>query len=306
MLNRTRIGSFVIAAALPAAVAAQAVTGNIQKTEQAIRAADSAMQRAVAAHDAERATALYAPDAVFMTPNAPASVGAAAIQKSWSDLFAMPGTVLTWVPTRVDVAASGDLATESGNYKLSYDGPKGKVNDDGGFVTVWRKNGGEWKVVSEAATSSTPMSGMVSTASAGGAVAGMDDATEMEAREASALTWTDLVVPGFPPGTKMAVVHGDPSAVGPYVMRLQFPDGYEFPLHWHPAAEQVTVLSGSFHLAMEDTAGGQSAMKTYAPGDYLYVPARMAHVGGAKGVTIIQLHGTGPFAITVGSAKGDR
>jgi uncharacterized protein (TIGR02246 family) len=305
MLNRTRIGSFILAAALPAAAAAQAGTRTTQRAEQAIRAADSVMQSAVAAHDADKATALYAPDAVFMTPHAPASVGAAAIRKSWSDLFAMPGTVLTWAPTRVDVAASGDLATESGNYKLSYDSPNGKVNDAGGFVTVWRKSGGDWKVVSEAATSSMPMSAMVSTASAGGAVSGMADAANMEEREASALTWTEMAVPGFAPGMKMAVVHGDPAGAGTYVLRLQFPDGYEFPLHWHPVAEQLTVLSGSFHLAMEDSAG-QGAPKTYAPGDYLYIPARMAHAGGAKGVTIIQLHGTGPFAITVGSAKGEK
>jgi quercetin dioxygenase-like cupin family protein len=125
---------------------------------------------------------------------------------------------------------------------------------------------------------------------------------QMQVREAAALTWTDLVVPGFAPGTRMAAVYGDPSKEGPYVMRLQFPDGYEFPLHWHPAVEELTVLSGSFHLAMESD-NGQGPVRTYAPGDFIHIPARMAHAGGAKGVTIIQLHGTGPFAINLGTAK---
>ncbi len=118
------------------------------------------------------------------------------------------------------------------------------------------------------------------------------------------MTWTDLAVPAFPPGTKIAVLHGDPSKAGDYVMRLQFPDNYEFPLHWHPGTEQLTVLSGSFHLAMGGTGGtgGQSA-QDYAPGDFLYIPGRMSHSGGAKGITVVQLHGTGPFAINLGTPK---
>ncbi len=38
-------------------------------------------------------------------------------------------------------------------------------------------------------------------------------------------------------------------------------------------------------------------------GDFLYIPARMSHPGGAKGVTVVQLHGTGPFAINLGTPK---
>jgi len=297
MSNRTLIGSFVLVAALPTVASAQAVTGTNRSAERAVRAADSAMLRAVAAHDVDKVAAMYTPDAVVMNPNAPAATGAA-IRKSWADLLGMPEATLAWTPTRVNVAASGDLASETGSYTLSYDSPNGKVNDAGSFVTVWRKDGGQWKIVTDAAATSMPMNSMMSAAPSA-----MADAANMEVRETSALTWTDLVVPGFAPGTKMAVVHGDPSKMGSYVMRLQFPDGYEFPLHWHPGAEQLTVLSGSFHLAMESPAGGQGEMQTYAPGDYLYIPARMAHVGGAKGVTVIQLHGMGPFAINLGSAK---
>jgi ribosomal protein L16 Arg81 hydroxylase len=40
-----------------------------------------------------------------------------------------------------------------------------------------------------------------------------------------------------------------------------------------------------------------AVLKTYAPGDFLYIPAKMPHFGGAKGVTEIQLHGIGPFEI---------
>ncbi len=122
---------------------------------------------------------------------------------------------------------------------------------------------------------------------------------DMEMTGASALKWTDLKVEGFDPGAKMTVVHGDPGSATDYTVRLQFPDGYRFPVHWHPKGEHVTVLSGTFILGMGTTVNA-AAEKTYGPGDFLYLPAKNTHFGGAKGVTVIQLHGIGPFAINLG------
>lgn len=121
----------------------------------------------------------------------------------------------------------------------------------------------------------------------------------MQVTTASALQWGDLDVPGFDPGMMIAVVHGDPAVGGePYTIRLKFPDGYRFPAHWHPTTENLTVLSGTFLLAMEGEETGE--LVSYAPGDYLYIPPRNAHSGGATGETVIQLHGTGPFVINLG------
>lgn len=123
----------------------------------------------------------------------------------------------------------------------------------------------------------------------------------MEIRPASSLTWGDLVVPGFDPGAKIAVLNGDPAAAGPYTLRLWFPAGYQFPVHWHPGTENLTVVSGTFLLAMGNNAD-RSAQRSYGPGDFLYIPGRMSHYGGARDVTVIQLHGIGPFAINLGTA----
>ncbi len=125
------------------------------------------------------------------------------------------------------------------------------------------------------------------------------ESTKMEITGAAGLKWTPLVVPGFPSGGKMAVLHGNPGGDGDYTLRLKFPSGYEFPLHWHPGGEHLTVLSGSFHLGMQ----GEKKAKNYVPGDFLYIPGRMSHFGGARGTTVIQLHGTGPFAINLGTAQ---
>ena len=84
----------------------------------------------------------------------------------------------------------------------------------------------------------------------------------------------------------------------PYTIRLAFPDGYKFPPHWHPRAENVTVLEGTFRLAMGRTFD-DSKLMTYGPGDFLFIAPENPHYGGAQGRTVIQLHGIGPFEIEV-------
>lgn len=131
-----------------------------------------------------------------------------------------------------------------------------------------------------------------------------DEGAAMRPVEASTLTWVDPAIPGFEPGMLLSVVHGDPAAAGPYTVRLKFPDGYNFPPHWHPMAENVTVMSGTFLLAMGDTRDN-SKLREYRPGDYLFIPAKHPHFGGVRGETVIQLHGTGPFEVIVTKAATD-
>lgn len=124
---------------------------------------------------------------------------------------------------------------------------------------------------------------------------------------ADELTFGPIQPPGFEPGMEIAIVNGDPGVAGqPYTLRLRFNDGHRFPPHWHPVAENVTVLEGTFLLAMGETAD-EGALQRYEPGDYLFIAGRHPHFGGAVGQTVIQLHGTGPFdIIVVGSEEDDR
>ncbi len=111
------------------------------------------------------------------------------------------------------------------------------------------------------------------------------------------LTWAPIQPPGFDPGAKIAALYGDPNAeTGTYVIRLMFPDGYKFPSHWHPNAENLTVLEGDFMLGMGDKAD-PSKLVTYKTGSFLFLPAKNVHFGQAKGTTVIQLHGRAPFKI---------
>ena len=114
---------------------------------------------------------------------------------------------------------------------------------------------------------------------------------------ANKVVFEPIEVPGFPTGMKIAVIAGDPNAAsGDYVIRLQFPAGYRFPAHWHPMAENLTVLSGTFILGMGGKAD-DTKLVTYSPGAFMSIPGKMPHFGGAKGPTIIQLHGQAPFKI---------
>ena len=121
---------------------------------------------------------------------------------------------------------------------------------------------------------------------------------------AEKITFAPIEVPGFKPGLTIAVVHGDPNATsGMYVIRLQFPSGYTFPAHWHPNAENLTVLSGEFQLGMGEKEDA-SKVVSYKPGTFMYVPGKMPHFGGAKGLTVVQLHGQAPFKIELVNKGG--
>ena len=115
--------------------------------------------------------------------------------------------------------------------------------------------------------------------------------------KADAVMYEPIDVPGFDSGMQIAVLQGEPMGEsGNYTLRLKFPDGYRFPAHYHPKAEQLTVLSGTFLLARGETEDYE-AVETYAPGAYMYIPPEDRHYGGATGQTVIQLHGTGPWGI---------
>jgi anti-sigma factor ChrR (cupin superfamily) len=114
--------------------------------------------------------------------------------------------------------------------------------------------------------------------------------------QASALKWGPPPQ-GLPPGAQVAVVAGDPSKDGQYVVRAKLPAFYKLPPHTHPTAENVTVLSGVFHIAMGDKFDTKKG-ETVKPGGFFIAEKGMQHYGWTTAPTIIQIHGQGPFAIT--------
>ncbi len=94
----------------------------------------------------------------------------------------------------------------------------------------------------------------------------------------------------------IAVLEGDPTKEGPFVFRVKIPDGYRVPPHMHPKAERVTVISGTFNIGMGDKFD-EKATKEMPAGTYGYWEAGMKHFVWAKGETVLQFHGMGPWSI---------
>lgn len=128
------------------------------------------------------------------------------------------------------------------------------------------------------------------------------DMAQPQTRLSTALRWIPLEVPDFPPGALVAIVHGDPNVRNrDFVIRIRFPAGYRFPVTWHEESEHITVLQGSFLFAIGDEEDG-SRLQRFGPGDFVFAPAGVAHFGGARVPTVIQVHGTGPFRMNIGAA----
>jgi ketosteroid isomerase-like protein/quercetin dioxygenase-like cupin family protein len=277
--------------ALAIVALAQTAAGQT-KAEREVRAISDQWQRDVAAQNIDAIAALQAPDAVLMMSHTPLASGAAAVRGAWSEMVKTPGLVLHWTPTKIEQAGP-KVVTEYGTYTESYDTPQGKATDAGTYITIWHKINGKWRVAVDEANTTAPLPP---------AAAPIMDPSTMEVHSASSITWGDLTSPGVAPGAKIAVLHGDPSGPGGFVLRLQFPDGYQVPVHWHPTGENVTVVSGSLSLGMGNAVDA-SAMRTYGPGDFAYLPPRQSHYAQAHGVTVVQVNGRGPFVINPGSPK---
>ncbi len=115
--------------------------------EKAIRDLDKKWVEAVAARDTIVVGNMYAEDGAFLPPGAPRVSGRAAIRSVWVQLLKAPNLALTFEPSRVVVSSAGDIAYETGTYRLSMDGPKGgRIEDIGKFVVAWKKMNGAWQV----------------------------------------------------------------------------------------------------------------------------------------------------------------
>ena len=102
--------------------------------------------------------------------------------------------------------------------------------------------------------------------------------------------------PSLPRGAVFAVLEGDPVKEGPFVFRVKVPDGYRVPPHTHPKTVRSTVLSGTFYVGMGGKVD-EGAYTAMPAGTYGHWPAGMKHFVKAKGETVLQFHGTGPWSI---------
>jgi quercetin dioxygenase-like cupin family protein len=103
--------------------------------------------------------------------------------------------------------------------------------------------------------------------------------------------------PSLPAGAQLSVLAGDPSKPGGlFTIRAKLPDGYKIPPHWHPEDENVVVVEGTLVMGMGDKFDPAVEHEMTA-GSFALMPKGAHHFAWAKGETLIQVYGTGPFAI---------
>lgn len=104
--------------------------------------------------------------------------------------------------------------------------------------------------------------------------------------------------PMGPGGLATAVVDGNPSAAGPFVMMLKLRDGGWIPPHFHNADKRLVVVKGTLLMGHGDVV--DTAATTAVPaGGVAVVPGGEHHYEGGRGETIVALLASGPFTTTM-------
>jgi len=101
------------------------------------------------------------------------------------------------------------------------------------------------------------------------------------------------------PGVFTAILHGDPSKPGPYVVRNRFsPNSWSRP-HYHNSDRLVVVVEGTWWVGSSDKF---DTLFTVAmePGTFVVHHAGQIHYDGAKANPCeVVIYGTGPVTTTI-------
>lgn len=111
--------------------------------------------------------------------------------------------------------------------------------------------------------------------------------------------------PAFPSSVRLAVLVGEPSKPGPYVIRVKVPFGVKLMPHKHPEDRVYTVMSGVFYIGLGTEFDGD-AVKAYPPGSVLVLPGDTFHFHWAKsGEYVTQVTAIGPLGLEYRDAEDD-
>ncbi len=103
--------------------------------------------------------------------------------------------------------------------------------------------------------------------------------------------------PGFPPEARLAVLVGDPTRAGLYLIRVRVPSGVKLMPHRHPEDRVYTVMSGVFYIGLGDQFDGDK-VNAYPPGSVIVLPGDTAHFHWAKsGEYVTQVTAIGPLGL---------
>jgi quercetin dioxygenase-like cupin family protein len=106
------------------------------------------------------------------------------------------------------------------------------------------------------------------------------------------------------PGARFAVLQGPMNQPGAFIARIQMPDGYKIPPHFHSSIEHVTVISGTFAMGHGDKFD-QGKLTPLRTGDVGIMQPKTPHYAMTTGPTEVQIHGLGPWTLTYVNPQDD-
>jgi uncharacterized protein (TIGR02246 family) len=109
---------------------------------QAIAAMNQQFVAAFARRDARGMAELYTANSQLLPTGSDFVTGRPAIQAFWQAVMGM-GIKEATLET-VELEAHGDAAYEVGRYTLRGDG--GQMVDEGKYIVIWKREGGQWKL----------------------------------------------------------------------------------------------------------------------------------------------------------------
>ena len=109
----------------------------------------------------------------------------------------------------------------------------------------------------------------------------------------------------LPPSVRLAVIVGQPSEPGPYVIRVKVPRGLKLMPHRHPEDRIYTVISGVFYIGLGDEFDAHK-LEAYPPGAVIVLPGNTSHFHWAKsGEYVAQVNAVGPLGLEYVNPKDD-
>jgi hypothetical protein len=109
----------------------------------------------------------------------------------------------------------------------------------------------------------------------------------------------------FPESALLAILVGDTTKPGPYVVRVKVPGGIKLMPHVHPEDRIYTIISGVFYIGLGEKFDADK-LKAYPPGSVIVLPGNTPHFHWAKsGEYISQVNGMGPLGLEYLEKKDD-
>jgi quercetin dioxygenase-like cupin family protein len=101
----------------------------------------------------------------------------------------------------------------------------------------------------------------------------------------------------FPKSVRLAVLVGDPTKSGPYVIRVRASAGAKLMPHKHSEDRIYTIISGVFYIGRGKTFD-PALLTAYAPGSVIVLPGGTDHFHWAQsGEYIAQVNAMGPLGL---------